>query len=235
MMKSLLSLFFCTLLFSDLNAQTIRSRDFRQDSNGDIVLELAIEAKNSHRERYEMTISRSFDNSPFIQLDKTYKDIEPGAMTIRLTPQELKGEGSSLQLKVDIKATTFPLVVRSKGKVKRGKKFDASWSGYNDRGPYKIELIGGNLGSYTLASAQDSQIFGQEVSKDIAKGSYKLRVTPQNRDAYGEMDFKVVGGNTLLILAPIVAGGGAAAYLLTAGGEGGDDPSGLPDPPTTPE
>ncbi|MEQ8880530.1 MAG: hypothetical protein RLQ12_12895 [Cyclobacteriaceae bacterium] len=214
----------------------IRDGDFKQQDNGDIYLRMVIEQKNSPRERYYVKLFGSFNGGNFKQLSVNRNDVAPGEPVIfTLTPSDLGGTGAQLQLKVEIEATTFPLVVRGDSKVKKGKNLVASWTGYNSNGPYKVELIDDLDRGITLAEENGTSI-NRTLDKDIEKGSYTLRVTPgNNREAYGEMAIKVAGGlNPLFIIAPVALGGGAAAYLVLGGG-GEEDPKGLPDPPNADE
>ena len=236
MLRSLHTFFISFLLLSATTAQNIiiRDGDFKQQDNGDIYLRMTIEQKNSPRERYFIRLFGSFNGGNFQPLSVNRDDVAPGEPVIfTLTPSDLGGTGSQLQLKVEIEATTFPLVVRGDSKVKKGKNLVASWTGYNSNGPYKVELIDNLDRAITLAEENGTSV-NRVLDKDIEKGSYTLRVTPgNNREAYGEMAVKVAGGlNPLFIIAPVALGGGAAAYLVLGGGDD-EEPSGLPDPPGT--
>ena len=238
MLRSLHTFFFTFLFLSFALSQDIiiRDGDFKQQDNGDIYLRMTIEQKNSPRERYFIRLFGSFNGGNFQQLSVNRNDVAPGDPVIfTLTPSDLGGTGSQLQLKVEIEATTFPLVVRGDNKVKKGKNLVASWTGYNSSGPYKVELIDNLDRAITLAEENGTTV-NRALDKDIEKGSYTLRVTPgNNREAYGEMAVKVVGGlNPLFIIAPVALGGGAAAYLVLGGG-GEPEPDGLPDPPSVDE
>ena len=237
MLRSLHTFFFTFLFLSCALSQNIiiRDGDFKQQDNGDIYLRMVIEQKNSPRERYFVKLFASFNGGNFQQLSVNRDDVAPGEPVIfTLTPSDLGGTGSQLQLKVEIEATTFPLVVRGDSKVKKGKNLVASWTGYNSSGPYRVELIDNMDRAITLAEENGTSI-NRTLDKDIEKGSYTLRVTPRNREAYGEMAIKVAGGlNPLFIIAPVALGGGAAAYLGLGGG-GEEDPQGLPDPPNADE
>ncbi|MBV6642205.1 MAG: hypothetical protein KI791_15915 [Cyclobacteriaceae bacterium] len=233
MLRSLHTFFIAVLFLSSAFAQNIiiRDGDFKQQDNGDIYLRMVIEQKNSPRERYFVKLFGSFNGGNFQQLSVNRSDVAPGEPVIfTLTPSDLGGTGSQLQLKVEIEATTFPLVVRGDSKVKKGKNLVASWTGYNSSGPYRVELIDDMDRAITLAEENGTSI-NRALDKDIEKGSYTLRVTPRNREAYGEMAVKVAGGvNPLFIIAPVALGGGAAALILLKPEE-----EGLPDPPSVDE
>lgn len=231
MLRSLHTFFIAVLFLSSAFAQNIiiRDGDFKQQDNGDIYLRMVIEQKNSPRERYFVKLFGSFNGGNFQQLSVNRSDVAPGEPVIfTLTPSDLGGTGSQLQLKVEIEATTFPLVVRGDSKVKKGKNLVASWTGYNSSGPYRVELIDDMDRAITLAEENGTSI-NRALDKDIEKGSYTLRVTPRNREAYGEMAVKVAGGvNPLFIIAPVALGGGAAALILLKP----EEEDGLPDPPS---
>jgi len=236
MLRSLHTFFIICLFLSVATAQNIiiRDGDFKQQDNGDVYLRMVIEQKNSPRERYNVKLFSSFNGGNFKQLSLNRNDVAPGEPLIfTLSPADLGGTGSQLQLKVEVEATTFPLVVRGENKVKKGKNLVASWTGYNSNGPYKVELIDDMDRAITLAEENGTSV-NRTLDKDIEKGSYTLRVTPgNNREAYGEMAIRIAGGlNPLLIIAPVALGGGAAAFLILGGG--GEDPEveGLPDPPS---
>ncbi len=210
--------------------------DFKQLDNGDVYLRMRIAQKNSPRERYNIKLFSSLNGGEFKPLSVTRSDVAPGEPVIfNLKPSDLGGTGTELQLKVEIEASVFPLVVRADNKVKKGKTITASWSGYNTNGPYRVELIDNIDRAITLAEENGTSMTRQ-LDKDIDSGIYTLRVTPSNnREAYGETQIKVSGGSPILwIAAPVVLGGGAAAYFLLGGEDEPDEPGGLPEPPDFP-
>lgn len=237
MLRVLLAFVFIGTLLFGSSAQSITIQEFTQQGNGDVYLKMVIEEKNSPRERYDIQLFSSFNGGNFQRLAIDRDNVPPGQPVIfTLKPSDLGGTGTQLQLKVEIEASTFPLVVRADSKVKTGKSLQASWTGYNVNGPYRVELIDDLDRAVTLAEENGTSM-SRALDDDIDKGSYTLRVTPaNNREAYGEAQIRVVGGSkVLLIAAPIVVGGGAAAYFLLGGDPEPDPPvEGLPGPPNTP-
>ncbi|XOV93143.1 MAG: hypothetical protein ACFHWX_00240 [Bacteroidota bacterium] len=236
MLRPLLSLLSFTLFLSFTFAQDIiiRDGDFREEGNG-VYLRMTIQQKNSPRERYNIVLYSSRDGGNFQKLSVGRTDVAPGEPVIfTLSPEDIGGAASQLQLKVEIEASTFPLVVRADSKVKKGKGLLASWTGFNTNGPYKVELIDNMDRAITIAEENGTSA-NILLDKDLDKGNYTLRVTPgNNREAYGEAKLKIAGGlNPLLIIAPVALGGGAAAYFLL-GPTKPDDPEELPTPPDTP-
>ncbi len=236
MLRSLHTLIITVLFLSSATAQNIviRDGDFKQQDNGDIYLRMVVEQKNSPRERYNVKLFSSFNGGNFQQMSISRNDVAPGEPLIfTLSPSDLGGTGTQLQLKIEIEATTFPLVVRGESKFKQGKNIVASWTGYNSSGPYRVELIDDMDRAITLAEENGTSI-NTVLDKDIEKGSYTLRVTPRDREAYGEMAVKIAGGvNPLFIIAPAALGAGAAAYLVLGGDPSPPPQEGLPDPPGT--
>ncbi len=242
MLRSLLVLSLFVFTFIAANAQKINIGDFKQEPNGNIYLQLNISEKYSARERYDVQLFSSLNGGEFRRLSVTKKDVAPGQqVTFDLSPSDLGGQGSQLRLRVEIEATTFPLVVSGDSKVKKGKQLEVSWTGYQNRAPYTVELIDGLNRSIPLGTVDANKLIRQ-LPKNIEKGNYTLRVTPsENSAAYGEKDLKISGGSPLLIIAPIALGGGAAAYFLLGGEPTPDGPGGggggenLPDPPADPD
>ncbi|CAN0000354.1 unnamed protein product, partial [Chrysoparadoxa australica] len=177
-----------------------------------------------------------FDGGNFQRLSVSKNDVSPDEpVTFNLSPSDLGGNGTQLQIRVEIEATTFPLTVSGDNKVKPGKQLSVRWQGYNVDGPFKVELI--NSFDKIMIGEENSNSLTKILDKDIDKGNYTLRVTPtRSPDSYGEMDLKVSGGvSPLLIIAPVALGGGAAAYFLLGGDDTPEEPGGLPDPPADPD
>ena len=225
-----------------LYAQQLTISNFNISESGMVSFSTYIEKDHSDREIYDLTVYSSVDNFtkpiPF-QL----KGLKTGHIASHTfdANKEIGNYEGPLQLRFDIKASTFPIKpsIAADTKLKRGKIPAISWEDYHKVAPYSVELYQNNQ----LLQILDERTIGNAISnplpEDLAKGAdYQIRITSNSNAAFNSDLIPVQITSKLglgIKLLPVAVVGAALPIVLIGGGEtppGGED--GFANPPGEP-
>jgi hypothetical protein len=147
--------------------------------------------------------------------------------------QELVTYQGNITFKIRGEVIALPLSINTPSSARQGKTTTITWSGGKRDQKVHIDLVKDGTVAQSIGDTNNTGTYKWSVPKDIAKGSYQLRLTSGN-ETVNSQSFSLNKKIPLwIIAAPVVVVGVIVAVLVSkpkSNSGGGDGP--LPDAPT---